>query len=77
MENGHDYVFDNFFSVFNFRLFIQFWFLNKMIMKKYLLAIDQGTTNGRAMIFDVEGSVAEAVLPGIQAIPGVIKVRKI
>src|SRR3989344_2920586 len=35
MENGHDYVFDNFFSVFNFRLFIQFWFLNKMIMKKY------------------------------------------
>ena len=39
--------------------------------------INKGRQDIAYSIFDVEGSVAEAVLPGIQAIPGVIKVRKI
>lgn len=34
-----------------------FWLRNYFIMSRYLLAIDQGTTSSRAIIFDLNGSI--------------------
>ena len=49
---------------------------SELIMKKYVLALDQGTTSSRAILFNHDGAIvtsAQQELPQIYPAPGLVE----